>query len=294
MTLAFAMVRDLFEGHAAQRRFAVITIVGNIAPIVAPTLGAGLLGLAGWRSIYSVTALAGALLIGVVWFCLNETLRPRPITPGSVVSQLAKGYRRMLTHGVAVRHIVVNGLGFGWMFAYVSGSPLVLIGVLHVSPPTYAALFACTGAGIVAGAVVNGRLARYGASSRMVLLTAILLALCATTLLTAVTVAGALSLATAMPLLVLATACFGLAAPSAANGALGPIPELAGIAGGLLTSVQMLTGALASTLIAYLVPRLGPVAMSGTMAAFALLALIVYLPGAHARVAFPRAVAEPD
>jgi DHA1 family bicyclomycin/chloramphenicol resistance-like MFS transporter len=294
MTLAFAMVRDLFEGHAAQRRLAVITIVSNIAPIVAPTLGAGLLGLTGWRGIYGVTALAGVLLTGVVWLGLGETHKPRPIAVNSLVSHLANGYRRVLTHGVAVRHIVVNGLGFGWMFAYVSGSPLVLIGVLHVSPPTYAALFACTGAGIVAGALVNGRLARHGASSRTVLLTAILLALCATTLLTGVTIAGELSLTTAMPLLVLATACFGLAAPSAAHGALGPIPELAGIAGGLLTSVQMLTGALASTLVAYLVPRLGPVAMSGTMAAYALLALIVYVLGALGRIAFLRTVAEPD
>jgi MFS family permease len=154
----------------------------------------------------------------------------------------------------------------------------VLIDVLHVSPAGYAALFACTGGGIVAGAFLNGRLARRGVPPRAVLLAAIVLALLATATLSAMTRAGAFSLPVAMPLLVLATACFGLAAPSAAVGALDPLPELAGVAGGLLTSLQMLMGALASTLVALLFPAFGPLAMSGIMTAAAFAALLVYLP----------------
>jgi DHA1 family bicyclomycin/chloramphenicol resistance-like MFS transporter len=292
MTLAFAMIRDVFEGHAAQRRLAVTTIVGNIAPIVAPSLGAGLLGLMGWRSIYGVTALTGVLVIVVVWLGLDETRPPPAAVGGSLVSDLARGYQRVLTHGKAIRHIIVNGLGFGWMFAYVSGSPLVLIGVLHISPVAYAVLFACTGGGIVAGASVNGWLARHRVSSRGVLLLAILLALAATLALAGLSLSGTPSLFVMMPLLVLATACFGLAAPSAAHGALDPIPEFAGIAGGLLTSVQMLTGALTSTLVALVFPLLGPLAMPGTMAACALFALLVYLPGSLRRVQRPRVITE--
>ena len=108
--------------------------------------------------------------------------------------------------------------------------------------------------------------------------TAILLALAATIALVALTLTGHLSLPLFVPLLVLATACFGLAAPSAAHGALDPIPDLAGIAGGLLTSVQMLSGALASLAVALLFPRFGALAMAGTMAVCALAALVIYLP----------------
>jgi DHA1 family bicyclomycin/chloramphenicol resistance-like MFS transporter len=293
MTLAFAMIRDLFDGHAARRRLSVITIVANIAPIVAPALGAGLLGVGGWRSIYGVTAVAGLLLIAVAWLGLGET-RPAGIgvpgtSPGTPPEaprgSIFGGYRRVLMHRSAVRHILVNGLGFAWMFAYVSGSPLVLIGVLHVRPIGYAALFACTGGGIVAGAFLNARLSRHGVSSRALLLAAILLALFATAALTGVMLAGGLSVPVAMPFLVLATACFGLAAPSAAHGALDPMPEVAGIAGGLLTSVQMLAGALASTLVAGLFPRFGPLAMAGVMTASAFAALLVYLPLAGLGVA---------
>jgi DHA1 family bicyclomycin/chloramphenicol resistance-like MFS transporter len=43
MTLAMAMVRDLFVGKKAQGRLAVITVVTNAAPMIAPALGAALL-----------------------------------------------------------------------------------------------------------------------------------------------------------------------------------------------------------------------------------------------------------
>jgi DHA1 family bicyclomycin/chloramphenicol resistance-like MFS transporter len=277
MTLAFTITRDLFEGCAAQTRFAVITVVANIAPIVAPTLGAVLLGSLGWRGIYGVTALSGVVLASVVVLGLAET-RPSRSPTGPMLPCLARDYRRVLAHHETLSHIAVNALGFGWMFAYVAGSPLVFLGVFHLAPALYAAIFACTGSGIVAGAGLNGWLARHAVPPHRVLLAAILFALAATIALVGLTVAGRLSLPLFVPLLVLATTCFGLAAPSAAHGALDPVPDLAGIAGGLLTSMQMLTGAVASLAVALLFPALGALAMAGTMAVCALAALVIYLP----------------
>jgi DHA1 family bicyclomycin/chloramphenicol resistance-like MFS transporter len=163
----------------------------------------------------------------------------------------------------------------------------VLIGVKHVTPIAYAMLFACTGAGTVAGAAFNGQLAKRGIASERVLLAAIVLAVFATLVLVSLTAIGWTPLPVLMPLLVLATAAFGLAAPSASHGAMGPIPELAGIAGGLLTSVQMLSGALASWAMAFLFPTFGVFAMTGTMAVMAVIALLVYLPYAFHRTRRP-------
>ncbi len=279
MTLAFAIVRDVFEGRVAQSRLALITIVANIAPIAAPTLGAGLLILVGWRGIYGLTAVSGLGLIAIVFLSFRETLVARA-QEKAMLPRLLGAYRQIATHRDVVSHILVNGLGFGWMFAYVAGSPLVLIEVKHVAPIVYAMLFACTGAGIVGGATLNGQLAKHGIASERVLLCAILLAVFATLTLVGLTALGWTPLPVLMPLLVLATACFGLAAPSASHGAMGPIPELAGIAGGLLTSVQMLFGAVASWAVAFFFPAFGIFAMTGTMALLAVIALLVYLPSA--------------
>ena len=51
MTVALAIVRDLFEGNAMQHRLAAITVVANVAPIVAPSVGVALLAAIEWRGI---------------------------------------------------------------------------------------------------------------------------------------------------------------------------------------------------------------------------------------------------
>jgi DHA1 family bicyclomycin/chloramphenicol resistance-like MFS transporter len=161
----------------------------------------------------------GLGLMAVVVLSFRETLAVRA-DKNPMLPHLLRNYRQIGTHREVVSHLLVNGLGFGWMFAYVAGSPLVLIDIKHVSPIVYALLFACTGAGIVAGALMNGRLAKRGIPSERVLLFAILLAVFATLVLVGLTAMGWMPLPVLMPLLVLATVCFGLAAPSASHGAL--------------------------------------------------------------------------
>jgi len=275
MTVALAIVRDLFEGNAMQHRLAAITVVANVAPIVAPSIGVGLLAAIEWRGIYGVMAVCGLVAALATWAGLTESA---PQRSGSfALSGLRDGYRRALTHRAVLGHILINGFGFGWMFAYVAGSPLVLLHILHVRPISYAAMFAMTGAGIVAGATLNGFIAARGFESRRILAIAICTTLAATLGLIALSVLHQASLLTIMPLLVASTFCFGLAAPSAAHGALDPIPELAGVAGGLLTSIQMLCGAASSSFVALLFPVLGIFSMSGVMAACALLAGMVWI-----------------
>jgi DHA1 family bicyclomycin/chloramphenicol resistance-like MFS transporter len=290
MTVALAVVRDLFEGNAMQHRLAAITVVANVAPIVAPSIGVGLLAAIEWRGIYGVMAVCGLLAALVTWAGLTESAPQR--SAGVAVSGLRDGYRRVLTHRAVIGHILINGFGFGWMFAYVAGSPLVLLHILHVRPIVYAAMFAMTGAGIVVGATVNGFIGARGFASRGILATAICITLAATFGLITLSILHRASLLTVMPLLVASTFCFGLAAPSAAHGALDPIPELAGVAGGLLTSIQMLCGAASSSVVALLFPALGIFAMSGVMAACALLAGIAWIwLGRRGGIETPSAVA---
>jgi DHA1 family bicyclomycin/chloramphenicol resistance-like MFS transporter len=267
MTIALGIARDLFEGDAMQRRIAAITVVANVAPIVAPSVGVALLATLHWRGIYGVMAVCGLVAALVTWLGLTESAPRRTgrLLPGDA-------YRRVLSSRAVMGHILINGFGFGWMFAYVAGSPLVLLRLLHVSPVIYAAMFATTGAGIVTGASVNGFIGSRGFGPRRILGFAISVALLAALGLIALGLTRHASLLTVMPLLVASTFCFGLAAPSAARGALDPMPELAGMAGGLLTSVQMLCGAASSSLVALLFSSLGMLAMSGVMASCALLA----------------------
>ncbi|WP_042338736.1 multidrug effflux MFS transporter [Paraburkholderia ferrariae] len=275
MTMALAIVRDLFKGVPMQRRIASITVVANVAPVLAPSIGVALLAAVHWRGIYAVMAACGLLCTLATWTQLQESSRTARSTFS--LARLCRDYATVLRNRPITVHILLNGLGFGWMFAYVAGSPLVFLALMHVSSPAYAAIFATTGSGIVAGATINGFLARHGVSSARLLMLAVTLAALAGAGLIVLETLGRVSVATVLPLLVASTFCFGLAAPSAARGALEPLPQLAGAAGGLLTSVQMLFGAASSSLVAILFPKLGLLGMTGVMTACAVAALAVLL-----------------
>src|ERR1700726_4396214 len=63
--ISFAIVRDLFVGFAARKRFAYVGAVATLAPIVAPTLGGLISSWAGWRAVFYFLA-AGGILLGIV------------------------------------------------------------------------------------------------------------------------------------------------------------------------------------------------------------------------------------
>src|ERR1700730_10696899 len=54
MTIALAMIRDLFEGRAARTKLSYVAIGTTIVPMIAPTAGAALLAIDGWRVIHAV------------------------------------------------------------------------------------------------------------------------------------------------------------------------------------------------------------------------------------------------
>jgi len=120
------------------------------------------------------------------------------------------------------------------MFAYVAGSPLVLIDVLGLSTTLYGWFFASTALAIMAGSFLNGRLSVRGVPPSRLLKVGLRLAVASAIALVLVSISNNVRVATLMPLLVLNTFCFGLIAPNAKYGALQPLPDVAGVAAAVL------------------------------------------------------------
>ncbi len=275
MVMVFAMVRDLFDGHRARTKLSYVNLVLGVAPMIAPTLGAWILALLPWPAIYTTLAAGGLALTLAVWLGLAESL-PTP-DPGALdLGRVAANYRRVLGHRLAFGYILINGLAFGCMFAYVSGSSFLMIQLLGLSAGRYALTFACTALGIMAGAFLSGQLSHRHVSATVPLGLGLGGAALGSGLLAVLTLTGAPSVALFLPLLVLTTLCYGLIAPNAAHGALHPLPEIAGVAGASLGFTQMAGGALASALVAELNDGRTILSMTATMTLFAVAALLVY------------------
>ncbi len=86
-------------------------------------------------------------------------------------------------------------------------------------------------------------------------------------------------------LLVPSAFAFGMIGPNASHGALTSMPEIAGIAGAMLTSLQMTVAVIASAIVAGAFAGLGIFAMLLPMLGFATLAAAAYVFMAQTRPA---------
>ena len=153
-----AIIRDRFQGAAAQRLMAQVTLVFSIAPAIAPIVGGALLNTLGWRSIFWLLLLW--VLVLLVWSSrsLPETLPPshrHTLRPGvlwrNYTSVLAKPEFTMLS--------LIPTLNFAALFLYIAAAPVFLVDLLGVSTWGFAWLFVPMIAGIIIGATLSGRMA---------------------------------------------------------------------------------------------------------------------------------------
>lgn len=273
--LAIATVRDLFAGPEARVRQSYVNLAAGLAPVLAPSLGVMVAAAGGWRAIYGVLAGGGLALLTALVVLLAESA-PRRIEASLTMGTTLRSYRRVLTHPVSFGYVLVQAFNFGALFAYVSGSSLVLIELLHVDQRTYGALFACTAFGLMVGALLNARLIRRGVSARRLIACGLAAVVGSALLLLALTAVGSLTVGVIVPLAVVGFVGHGMVRPHTSQGALEPVPEIAGVASAVLSTVQMVAGAIASAAVAALFDVTSALAMTAPMALCAVVAAALY------------------
>lgn len=123
--VSIAMVRDQFEGRAMARVLSLITSVFIIVPVVAPSIGQGILLLGNWHLIFVVLLLQG--VIGLVWLAARqpETLpveRRAPFRP----RRIAAAFSEVLRTRVAIGYTLSAGLAFGAFMGWLTSCQQVL------------------------------------------------------------------------------------------------------------------------------------------------------------------------
>ncbi|WP_295465093.1 multidrug effflux MFS transporter [uncultured Pseudomonas sp.] len=156
MVIARAVVRDLCEPIAAARAFSQIMLVTGIAPILAPFAGSLLLSTFGWQAIFVSLALFAAACGTAVALWLPESLPAHH--PRAPLSGALRNYLRLLGDRTFMGHTLTGGIAMAGMFAYISGSPFVLIELYGVKPEHYGWVFGLNAAGFILLGQLNARL----------------------------------------------------------------------------------------------------------------------------------------
>jgi MFS transporter, DHA1 family, multidrug resistance protein len=235
------------------------------------------LAYAGWRAIYAAQAVTGLVLMSVVILQFAETL-PEDRRQRLKLRSLFRNYGRVLGSRAFLGFALVYALGFGCLFAYIAGSPTVLMRSIGLSDQVFSIVFGVTSLSLILGSVVSARLSTAQAPSRRIIAVCLALMVVSAGCALAVAWIGPVRLFTIMPPIAVIVFCFGHLAPTVTHEAIRPLPDIAGAAAGVLRSLQMLVGAGAGALVTLIVDYTRPpLAMACIMVASALGALIIYI-----------------
>lgn len=166
MVIARAVVRDVTDERGAVRLMAQLMLVMGVAPIIAPMVGGAVLPAFGWRGIFWLLAGYGGTMLVVIALFLPESLEParrrREGVPG-----VLRVWAGLLRDRRFLGYALTGGFVIGGMFAYISGSPFVLMELHGVPAGRYGLYFGANALGIMVMGQVVGRLAQRIAPARL-------------------------------------------------------------------------------------------------------------------------------
>jgi DHA1 family bicyclomycin/chloramphenicol resistance-like MFS transporter len=156
MVIARAVVRDRCSARESARAFSLLILVMGLAPILAPILGGWVITFLNWRAIFFLLlafALACLLAIG---FGLQESHSTRHEPPLNL-KRIANDYASLFASRVFLGYTLSGGLAMAGMFAYITGSPFVLIQLGGIPPAHFGWVFGLNALGFIAASQINAR-----------------------------------------------------------------------------------------------------------------------------------------
>ena len=245
--VSMAVVRDLFSGIRAAQLLSRLVLVLGVAPILAPSLGSALLALTSWRGIFVVLAVIALGMLVLAFVALPETLPAERRRPVSVTGSL-QAYGSLFRDRLFIVMVLVAGLMFATLFAYISGAPFVLQDLYGMTPQQFGLAFSANAVGMIAMTQINPWLVkRYSPVS--VLCFGVLLAVAGAVTLLVLMLLGVDGWFAFMAPLFFVISAAGLSFPNAPAIALNRHGESAGTAAALLGASQFMIGGAIAPLV---------------------------------------------
>lgn len=235
-----AMVRDCYEGRVMARVMSLTMSVFMTVPVIAPTLGQGILLIADWRVIFGFLVVYGSILLYICARYLPETLNiedRRAIRWDSI----REGLKSVLGSRQTVGYSIAGGTFFGALFGFLNSSQQVFVDVLGFGV-WFPAVFAATALSMSMSSLLNASLVeRFG--MRLLSHSAALAFFVLALIMLALSLAGLLNGWVLLPMLMVCMMLVGLVANFGAL-AMEPQGKVAGIASSLNGAATILLGAI--------------------------------------------------
>jgi DHA1 family bicyclomycin/chloramphenicol resistance-like MFS transporter len=154
--VSLALVRDLYSGRAMAHVMSLVMGVFIIVPVIAPSVGQGLLLIGDWRLIFIALLVEG--LIGVVWLAWRqpETL-PAERRAAFSLKRIFSAFAEACTNPVTLGYTIAAGLVFGAFVGYLASTQQIL-GELYGLGAKFPLYFGANALAFCAASMINARL----------------------------------------------------------------------------------------------------------------------------------------
>lgn len=156
--IALAVVRDVFGGRQMARVMSFVMMVFIVVPVIAPSVGEGLMLLGQWHWIFIFLLAASLAILTLTALRLPETRPPEAREPLSW-SWLGHAVRRIVTTRQTLGYTVATGFIFGCLMSYINSAQQILDGIYELDelfPLVFGGIaVALAGASLTNGALVE-------------------------------------------------------------------------------------------------------------------------------------------
>lgn len=249
MVIVRAVVRDHCAAREAARAFSMLMLVMGAAPILAPLIGGWIVKFLGWRAVFGVLAFFGVVLMVAAQRGLGESV-PAPVA-ALRMGQILCDYGRLLASRGFLGYTLIGGLSFAGMFAYIAGSPFVLMELYGVPTEHYGWIFGINALGLISAGQLNARSLKRAPLS-LLLRRALWVPPLAGLALALASLAGWLPLPVVLAGFFLFLASLGFLGPNSTAAAMATHGQQAGAASALMGAVQFTLATLAGALVGML------------------------------------------
>ena len=249
MVAARAMVRDFFPASETAKVFSMLMLVIGVSPILAPTLGGYFIAQWGWHSIFIFLSVFVILvLLGVLFFLKGAKTANKELSlhPKLILSN----YKTVLRLPQFYIYALSGGFASSGLYAYLSGSPFVMMNLFGLSEKQYGWAFACLAMGLITGSQVNNILLKKY-SSQTISKYALMIQAFMGIILMVLSFTNHLNLYSLLGCTFFYLASQGFVFPNTSALALNPFTKLAGSASAMLGTIQLSIGALASASVSF-------------------------------------------
>jgi DHA1 family bicyclomycin/chloramphenicol resistance-like MFS transporter len=246
LVISRAIVRDVYSGRELTKFFALLMVVSNLGPIMAPIAGGGILFFTNWTGVFIVLACIGMVLFLIISLKLEETLPIEKRIPSNFI-QVLKNFGSLLKDRQFTGYALTQGFIIAGIFAYVSGIPFVYQNIYGVSPQVFSLLFGVNGIALIIGSQLVGRYSDIIPEKTFLKIGLILSNTAGAVLLGALLIKAPL-IAIAIPIFFLVS-CIGIIATTSFSLAMESQGHIAGSASALLGVLPFILGSLTAPLV---------------------------------------------